>query len=242
MKVLAINGSPRMDQGNTAMVLGPFLEGIGEAGAEVELFYTKRLNINPCQGELNCFFKTPGNCFQTDDMEMLRPRLRDADMWVLATPVYLDGVTGPMKNLMDRTLPLMQPFLEMRDGHSRHPLWEGVKRGKLVLVSCCGLCETDNFDPMLTHMKAFCKNLDREFAGAVLRPNGGFLKEMVEMGMPLDDVFGAAREAGRQLIRDGRMSAETLGAVGRELMTPEAFMEVANPTIQQMLDAAAQSQ
>ena len=30
--VVAINGSPRMEKGKTAMVLGPFLEGVMEAG------------------------------------------------------------------------------------------------------------------------------------------------------------------------------------------------------------------
>ncbi|WP_332882068.1 flavodoxin family protein [Methanosarcina horonobensis] len=52
MKVLAINSSPRMDKGNTALILNPFLEGMKEAGAEVELFYTKKLNINPVQVSL----------------------------------------------------------------------------------------------------------------------------------------------------------------------------------------------
>lgn len=32
MKVLAINSSPRMDRGNTALILNPFLEGMKEAG------------------------------------------------------------------------------------------------------------------------------------------------------------------------------------------------------------------
>ena len=63
MKVVAINSSPKMDKGNTALVLGPFLEGMREAGAEVELFYTKKLRIKPCQGEQNCWVKTPGECF-----------------------------------------------------------------------------------------------------------------------------------------------------------------------------------
>lgn len=98
MKVTAINSSPRMDKGNTALVLGPFLEGMREAGAVVELFYTKQLQIHPCQGELSCWLRTPGKCFQQDDMQMLLPKLAEADVLVLATPVYVDGVTGPMKN------------------------------------------------------------------------------------------------------------------------------------------------
>lgn len=41
MKILAINSSPKMGNGNTALILDPFLEGMREAGAEVELYYTK---------------------------------------------------------------------------------------------------------------------------------------------------------------------------------------------------------
>jgi len=57
MKVLAINGSPHMDEGNTAMILNPFLEGMTEAGSEVEVFYTRKLKIGPCNGDLSCWFK-----------------------------------------------------------------------------------------------------------------------------------------------------------------------------------------
>ena len=104
MKVLALNSSPKMNEGNTALILNPFLEGMREGGAEVELFYTKKLTINPCQGEYNCWFKTPGKCFQKDDMQMLYPKIREADVLVLATPVYVDAMSGPMKGLLDRLL------------------------------------------------------------------------------------------------------------------------------------------
>lgn len=237
MKILAINCSPRMDKGITALVLGPFLEGMGEAGAEVEFFYTQKLGINPCQGNLRCWLKTPGECFQKDDMQMLYPALREADVWVFATPVYVDGVAGPMKNLLDRTIPLMQPFFELRDGHCRHPLREGVKHGKVVLVSSCGFWEMDNFDPLLVHMKAVCKNAAREFAGALLRPHGPALRRMVRKGIPVDDVFEAAKEAGRQLVDDGGMSPATLEIVSRELVSREEHMQALNRSFQRALDA-----
>ena len=236
-KVLAFNSSPNMDKGNTALILGSFLEGMREAGAEVELLYTKKLKINPCQGEFNCWFKTPGECFQKDDMQMLHPKLREADIWVFATPVYVDGVSGPMKNLLDRLIPLVHPFIELRDDHYRHPLREDAKHGKVVLVSNCGFWEMDNFDPMLVHMKAACKNMSREFAGALLRPHGGALRVMKEMAAPLDDIFEAAKEAGRQLVRDGEMSAETLATVSRELMPREMYLQTLNEFFQQALDA-----
>ena len=140
MKAIAINASPKMEKGNTSAILTPFLDGIREAGAEVEVFYTKKMKINPCQGDLACWFKTPGKCSQTDDMEILLPKLAEAEIWVVATPVYVDGVSGPLKNLVDRLLPLVYPFVEPREGHSRHPIREVVKPVRLVLVSTCGLC------------------------------------------------------------------------------------------------------
>ena len=237
MKVLAFNSSPMMDKGNTALILNPFLEGMREAGAEVELFYTKKLKINPCQGEFNCWLKTPGKCWQKDDMDMLRPKLGEADIWVLATPLYVDGMTGPMKNLIDRIIPLVQPFFELRDGHCRHPRREGIKHGKVVLVSNCGFWEMDNFDALLVHMKAMCKNMDREFAGALLRPQGPALKSMMEMGAPVNDILEAAKEAGRQLVRDGKISTETLGIVSRELLPLEMCVQIVNQRSQQALDA-----
>ena len=103
MKVVAINSSPKAENGHTAQILNPFLDGMRDAGADVELFYTKQLKIEPCCGLFNCFMVTPGSCTQMDDMQTLIPKLRDADVWVLATPVHLDGVSGPMKNFIDRT-------------------------------------------------------------------------------------------------------------------------------------------
>ena len=237
-KVLAFNASPRMGKGNTAVVLTPFLEGMKEAGAEVELFYTKKLNIKPCQSCFGCWLRTPGKCFQDDDMQMIYPRLREADILVLAMPVYVDGMPATMKNVIDRTPPMGQPFIEIRDGHYRHVVREGHKHAKVALVSNCGFWEMDNFDPLLAHVKAACKNMGKEFAGALLRPHGAVLGSMVEWGVPLDDILNAAREAGRQLVRDGRMSPETLAIVSRELMPGDVYLRTLNELFQRMLDSA----
>ena len=235
MKVLAVNCSPKSDKGNTAVILKPFLDGMREAGAEVETVYTKKLEIKPCQGEFNCWVKTPGICFQDDDMQALNAKLTAARIWVFATPVYVDGVSGPMKNLMDRLIPRAAPFIELRDGHCRHPRREEEKLEKVVLVSNCGFWEMDNFDPLLVHMKAMCKNADREFAGALLRPHGPALTRMEEMGLPVADVIEAAREAGRQLVEEGAMSPETLDTVSRELLPLDMWVQTLNQTFGEAL-------
>ena len=233
MKVLAINSSPNKDKGNTALILGPFLDGMKEAGAEVELYYTRNLKINPCYGDFSCWTREGGKCSQDDDMAMLDPKIRGADILVLATPVYCDGVTGPMKNLLDRTVPQVQPFFEVRDNHIRHPLQGNVKESKIVLVSNCGFWEADNFDPMIAHIKAYCKNAKAEFSGALIRPHGPALKEMLEMGMPVKDVIDACKDAGRQLVKNGKISSDTLNTISRVLLPRDVYLDNVNRYFQE---------
>ena len=59
----------------------------------------------------------------------------------------------------------------------------------------------------------------------------------MEMDMPIDDIFEAAKEAGRQLVRDGKMSTETLKIVSRELVPLETYVKAINTYWQQALDA-----
>lgn len=170
-------------------------------------------------------------------MEWIIPKIGQADIVVLATPVYCDGVTGPMKMLMDRMVPGVLPFFEIRDDHTRHPSRNTGKRGKMVLVSSCGLWEKDNFDPMVAHIQAFCRNANSKFEGALLRPHGPALKGMLEAGAPVRDVIDAAKDAGRQLARDGRILPETLSAISRDLMTREMYVNMVNHYMNQGLKA-----
>ena len=226
MIVLALNGSPHMDDGNTAMILRPFLEGMKEAGANVDLFYTKKLTIGPCNGDMSCWFKNPGKCGQNDDMQMLLPKMKEADVIVWASPVYYAGITGPLKSLMDRQLPL-------------HMSGELVnKRQKIVLVSSCGFWDMSMFDPLLAQMKAMSTRPDgsSDFAGALLRPGAEAMREMMkgEGRAILESIFKAAKEAGRQLTNEGKISQRLLDDVSRQLMSEEEYKKSANEMMEQI--------
>ncbi len=76
-----------------------------------------------------------------------------------------------------------------------------------------------------------------EFAGALLRPHGPALKGMLDASAPVEDVLTAATEAGHQLVRDGRISPDTLSTVSRELLPRETYIQIVNQNFQQTLDA-----
>jgi Multimeric flavodoxin WrbA len=231
MKVVAINSSPRKDKGNTAMILNPFLEGIKEKGAEVEVYYTNDIEIKPCRGDCSCM-GTTGKCFQEDDMDWLLPRIKEADILVLASPLYCDGVTGPMKMFMDRLVPAIHLTMEIREGHLRHPARRDMNLEKVVLVSNCGFWEMDNFDPMVAHIKAFSKNINTEYAGEILRPHGPVFGKMLKENMSVNDIIKSAREAGCQLVENGKMSSETTKNISRPLMSRDAFLQMVNQALQ----------
>ncbi|MFX0108569.1 MAG: flavodoxin family protein [Candidatus Hodarchaeota archaeon] len=225
MKVLVINGSPRGNRGATAGVLKPFIEGMESAVADVELIILQRLKINPCRGCFDCWWKTPGVCVQKDDMKDMLPKIADADLVVYATPVYVDGMTGPMKIFLDRSIPLLEGKWELRDNHCRHPLREGTKPSKIALVSVSGFTELDNFDPLVTHMKAASLNMGREFVGAVLRPCAWVIPEGEKRGASFEDIGEALRDAGNQLVSSGKMSQETLNKISRDVVPREQIFE-----------------
>jgi multimeric flavodoxin WrbA len=232
MNVLAINGSPHMDDGNTAIILNPFLDGMKEAGAKVELFYTRKLKIGPCNGDMSCWFKNPGRCGQADDMQMLLPKFKEADAIVWASPVYYAGITGPLKNLMDRQLPLF-----MQEG-------TGSKRQKIVLVSTCGAWELSMFDPLLAQMKTLYSfpEANSEFVGALLRPMADGMKEMIKAGETrlVDEIIQAAKEAGRNLVKDGKISDEIQKRVSKALMPQDAYYKAAQEMMEQTKKSMAQ--
>ncbi|ACL16039.1 flavodoxin family protein [Methanosphaerula palustris] len=232
-KVIAINSSPRKERGNTALILNPLLTGMKEAGADVDLYYTEDLSVLPCRGDLTCFCRPSGRCIQSDDMEWLMPEIREADILVFASPLYVDGVNGPMKTLIDRLVPLLHMSIETRDGHSRHTP-KDTKVRRIMLVSNCGFWERDNFDPLIMHMQALSKNMNAEFAGALIRPHGTFMRSAAALGLPFEDILEAAGKAGHQIVEDGIIAEETLATVSREMLSYEQFIQISTPMIESL--------
>ncbi len=220
IKVVAINGSPRMEKGNTAMILTPFIQGMVDAGSDVELFYAKRLKVKPCTGEMHCWYGKAGECIIKDDMELLYPKLREAEILVLATPVYIP-LPGEMQNIINRLCPLVEPFLETREGRTRARLHKDVEIRKVVLVSTGAWWEKGNFGTVVRIVEELAEDMNVEFAGAVLRPHAFLMKEDGELTGDGEAVVKAVRRAGYELVKEGGMDQETLERVSRPLISEE---------------------
>ena len=223
-KAVAVNGSPRMDKGNTAMVLGPFIQGMADAGGDVELFYASRLAIKPCAcNDMYCWYEKPGECCIKDDMQLLYPKLKGADTLVLATPVYTP-LPGGMQNVINRLCPLIKPLLETRGGRTRAGFREDVRIRRIVLVATGGWWEKENFGTIVRIVEELAETASIEFAGAVLRPHAFLMKEGSELTVDGKAVLTAVRKAGHELLSEGVMSRETLAAISRPLISEDELI------------------
>ena len=101
-KVLILSGSPRKG-GNSDTLCDRFMQGAVEAGHEVEKIRVAEKKIGFCSG---CYYcqKSGGVCAKKDDMPEILQKMIDADVIVLASPVYFYSIDAQLKALIDRTV------------------------------------------------------------------------------------------------------------------------------------------
>ncbi|HPW72517.1 MAG: flavodoxin family protein [Methanothrix sp.] len=97
--ILGISGSPRKMA--TEHILGVALSMLEERGYETQLFTMRGKSISPCRHCDYCLKNK--ECIVKDDMYKLYPLIREAEGYVLATPVYNGSMSAQMKIAIDRT-------------------------------------------------------------------------------------------------------------------------------------------
>ena len=108
MKNLVLNGSPR-PSGNTAFLVDAFKKGAEEKGHQVTVVPVCQKKIAGCLACEYCHTKGNGSCIQKDDMSEVYPLLEEAEMIVLASPVYYHSFTGQLQCAINRIYALDKP-------------------------------------------------------------------------------------------------------------------------------------
>jgi arsenate reductase (thioredoxin) len=101
MFILGLQGSPRM-KGNTSVLLSAFMEEAEKLGALTNTINVDKKNIKPCKEYKTC--ETKGFCPIADDMQSeIYSFLWQADVIVMATPIFFYSVPAQLKALIDRS-------------------------------------------------------------------------------------------------------------------------------------------
>jgi multimeric flavodoxin WrbA len=100
LKVLGIYGSPRRN-GNSSILLTEALRGAAVLGATIKTISVAEVDISGCTECGGC--DKTGKCIIEDDMQAIYPRLRDANVILLASSIFFYGFPSQLKALIDRS-------------------------------------------------------------------------------------------------------------------------------------------
>ncbi|MDP3181441.1 MAG: flavodoxin family protein [Desulfobaccales bacterium] len=234
MRVVAFNSSPRDQQtSKTELVLQKFLDGAARAGAVAETIYLRNYRVRNCLGCFACWLKTPGRCIQQDDMTgELFDRLLEADLVVLATPLYYYNMNARLKTFIERTLPMSQPFFEKQGDRTDHPSRFG-KVPQVVALSVCGFPEQDNFKALSLNMRMI---FGSRLVAEIYRHSSEFLPiEHPQIVPQAAKVLAAVAQAGEEVVTEGKVSSATLEALTQDLAPREVIINLANEHFKQEL-------
>jgi len=224
MNILVINGSPKGAKSNTYRLTTAFLEGMKQELQNIQIkeLSIGHIDIKPCIGCFSCWNRTPGQCCIQDDMRQVIQDLLWADITIWSFPLYYFTVPGSLKNLIDRQLPMLLPFMEEREGqvgNGNHPYRYDMSGKRTVVISTCGFYTTEgNYDGVCSLFDHLCgqKNYATVFCGQ------GELFRIPEMSARIDEYLSYVRQAGREYIKGG-ISEKTQEQLDELLMLRETY-------------------
>jgi putative NADPH-quinone reductase len=226
MKVLAINSSARpAGQTKTGMMLESLVKGMSEAGAETEVVDLRKKDIRYCIGCYTCWTKTPGTCILKDDMTAeLFPKWLASDLVVYASPLFHFTINAQMKTFIERTLPVLQPFFVKKGEETVHP-WRH-RHPRVVMLSVCGFPELSAFG-QLSSWARYVFGRSGHLAAEIYRPMAEVMAQpQAKMKAKALEILRAVEKAGREIVKNGSVSAATMAVITQDLMEdPECFLQ-----------------
>jgi multimeric flavodoxin WrbA len=193
MKVLGLFGSPRKG-GNTELLLEEALKGAAREGAEVERLYLIDFTITPCKECHGC--DQTGQCVILDDMQKIYPKLLEADVIILASPIFFYGITAWAKALVDRCQALWARKYLVKEPS----LGKEGKRRKGFFISVGGTKGQRLFDGAILTAKYFFDVLNADYMGELVFRRIDAKGDILKHPEALQQAF----EAGKRLVSDLR--------------------------------------
>lgn len=227
MTILVLNGSPRGEKSNTLKITRAFLAGMNEASSNrIEELTVADKNIGHCRGCFACWKTQKGTCVIDDDMGGILDAILRADLVIWSFPLYYFSLPSKLKALMDRMLPLNQPFMDARaDGGATHPPRYDLSHQKHMIISTCGFYSTEN------NYEAIRAQFNIAFGTSAVTPilcAEGELMSIPELRERVGAYLSLVRRAGREFGRDGNIPAATANELSQLLLPAETYAKLAD--------------
>jgi multimeric flavodoxin WrbA len=225
MKIIAINGSPRGKKSTTYMMVEEFLKGTRECGWSDQHILLSEMNIHHCMGCFHCW-RTKQGCVFDDDMKKILPL--DCDVLVLASPLYVDNISGMLKNFLDRRVVSANPLIES-DANGEGVHVKDRSRAKLIAISNCGYSEQSHFEVLRLLFRRMARNFETELIGEIYRGQGPLLQYGgAGLGSIIDQYKKLLRTAGREIGENLCLSEDTKRKLEEPLISHEQYLKEHN--------------
>lgn len=231
MKILAINSSFRGDNGYTGFLIDKLFEGARESGAVCESISLAKLKINHCIDCQVCQTESHFlECVHQDDADMVFNKMREADLIIFATPVYIFNMSSLLKAFLERYYytSRMGEFKFTKSGLIFHHIDEGICSKPFVVLIICDNMMKETTHSITEYFKSYAKFMDARIAGMLVRKQGalaghGKNAEKEKKFPIIYDIYDAYRQAGKELAAKGFIHPSTQKRANRLIMKPPVF-------------------
>ncbi len=219
IKIIAINGSHSGKKGYTHFLIEKLFKGSIEEGAVCEEIALAELNINLCKGCGICNTeKHLQKCIyeEKDDIAMIFNKMREADIIIYATPIYVFNMTGLMKMFLDRMNATgnSKDFRLSESGLFFHYINKDIYSKPFVTLICHDNFENESSKNVVSYFKTFSRFVDAPQIGTIIRRSGkltgyGKDKEKEREFPKILESHKAIELAGKELVTKGKISKRT---------------------------------
>jgi ferredoxin-NADP reductase len=109
MRAVILNGADQSKDASDVIATDLEARYVAE-GAEVRHFILRDQVVGHCQGDFDCWIRTPGRCRIKDEGQQIERAVHDADLVAMTTPIVFGGYGPHLKKATDRLIPLILPF------------------------------------------------------------------------------------------------------------------------------------
>jgi multimeric flavodoxin WrbA len=229
MKIVFINASLRGNNGLTHRLLMHMVAGAEAEEAACEIAKLAQLEIHRCLACDRCQSSAPlGSCVyrERDEVDALFRKIGNADLVVYATPVYILGLSSLLKSLLER----MYAYAKVgelrlsKSGMFFHHIPADLCSKPFVSLVCCDNFEARTSENCTDYFRAFSLFHDAEWRAHLVRDSGKLLTSD-RIGSPetKQRIFAAFDQAGRDLVRLGRIRRATRTQAAQEVIPLPGF-------------------
>ena len=224
MRILVFNGSPKRDKSDTMHITRAFLEGMQEAAPqEIHRIDVIDRHIEYCRGCFACK-RNGGTCQHQDDMRGILEEILASDLLLFSFPLYSYGMPAPLKNLIDRTMPLSSMAMKKVGDRYEHVGQADFSHLRYLMICGCGFPNSkSNFEPAVAQFRLLFPNHHT----IVTVPESPMFNapEAAVVTVPR---LALIRQAGRAYAESGAIDAGLLAEIGSPMIPEEAYAQIVN--------------